>query len=75
MVEEDDDLDLIFETLHDDRMSSCIEELLQNGLSQGAEDEGVEFSVNNLDVDLVDIPGIGEQATSLRVTAVLAVVD
>lgn len=72
LVEESEDLDELFGLMRDAQMKPCLAEAFQAGFQQGVAEEGIDVSVNNLVVDLVDVAGVGDEATRFQVSAVIA---
>ena len=61
-VEEEDDLDPVFELLNDDRLPDCLNEALTGFLEQSAAEEGGQFEFSGFEAERVTPSGLGDDA-------------
>jgi len=61
-VEGEDDLDVVFELLNDDRLPECLTEAFTGFLEQAAAEDGGEFDFSDFEAEAVDPTGLGDEA-------------
>ena len=61
-VEEEDDLDVVFELLNDARLPECLNEAFTGFLEESAAEDGGEFEFSDFEAERVDPSGLGDDA-------------